>query len=1193
MHQHNYAPGNTQNIYVGPSETRWAGSAFAVPPLTGREVIRPALLTEAITAVLGTGINGPVAMTTRVTGASGGGGFGKSTLARLVAHDRDVRGHFSDGIVWVTMGQDVQGPDIADRVNNLTELFTGVKPALTDPLAAGARLVGVLRGRRILVIVDDAWARSQLEPFLVPSADGNPGPVVLVTTRKPSVLPHAASPIYVEAMARDEAVALLTGGLPGVPSPIVGRLLELTSSWPVLLGLVNGAARTDVADGLVPGEALAGLAEQLAADGPDVLELDDDASRGRAVTATMRASLSRLSLDEQDRYKELAVFAPAADIPLELLERYWRWSPAQVSQFCRLLADLSLVARHRMNGAAPGVRLHDIIRSWLRHDVADRLPDLHAQLLDAHRDLVPVIGRRSQWQALPVPPAGPATRYLWESLSVHLHGANLDDELSAVLTEPRWLGGKLAVTGPAGLEVDLSTADDPVCRALSQVVRQNSHLLAPLEPEGSLTATLTSRFPGDPQLATVRTALTATMPGPYLQPAGHQPDLPPQHLHRRLAGHVRGVEALAVAPDGSWIASSAGDGTVRIWDPETGGERGVFTGHGGPREGVSNPVGALAVAPDGSWIASGGWNGTIRIWTPETLAELYELSGHSGRIEVLAVAPDGSWIASGVHDHHDHTVRIWDLSTGAQRHVLTRATCYGSALAVAPDGSWLAAAEHEGTVRIWDPETGTERRVLTGHNGEARALAVAPDGSWLAAAEQEGTVRIWDPETGTERRVLTGHNGEARALAVAPDGSWLASTGDDGMVRIWDLATGTERHVLTRRTGSGKDLAVRAMAVAPDGSWLASGDYKGMVRIWVWDPESRAERYVFSRHSGPVQMSAARTLAVAPDGSWLAAAGDGAVRIWNPATGTEHHALTGHADAPAPASAVWALAIAPDCSWMASAGADPRVRICDPVTGTELHALTGHHYNVRALTVAPDGSWLASGAADDTVRIWDPRTGAKRHVLTGHSGMVGVLAVAPDGSWLASGAADDTVRIWDPRTGAKRHVLTGHSGMVGALAVAPDSSWLAFAGDDSTIWIWNLKTGKRHVLYGHSRQIRALSVAPDGSWLASSGDDVLDLGPRHRDHRGQAARAHRPQRLGDGAGGCAGWFLACLRRGRRHGPGLGPRDRGRAVCAHRPQRYGPSLGGCAGWFLACLRRGRRHGPDLGPRHRSASDGSPG
>ena len=1129
-HQHNYGPDNVQNNYFGPSETRWAGPAFAVPPLTGREVARPGLLGSVTAAVLGIRGGGPVGMTTRVAGASGGGGFGKSTLARLVAYEHDVREYFRDGIVWVTMGQDAQGSVIADKVNNLTELFTGVKPALTDPLAAGARLAELLADRHVLVIADDVWTRSQLEPFLTVPSSGQSGPVVLVTTRIRNVLSDPASAVYVDAMAGDEAEELLTAELTGAPSAVVRQLLELTGRWPVLLGLVNGAARADVRKGLAVGEALAGLADQLADEGPDALRLDDDASRGRAVSTVMRASLRRLSKDGRRRYRELAVFGAATDIPLPVLERYWRRNPAQIRRFCRDLDNLNLLAEYRLDSSSPRLRLHDVIRSWLRHDAAEHLRELHSQLVDAHRALVPRIKGRSQWQNLPVTGPEPVIRYLWESLPVHMQAANQGDELVDLLSEPGWLLGKLAVAGPAALEADLGLVDDPVCRALGQVVRQSGHLLTPLEPKGSLAATLASRLPEDPRLARVRDQLIETIPGPYLHPVGPMPDLAHPNLRRILAGHDGQVIALALAPDGTWLASAGQDGEVRVWDPATGTLRCTLGRH-------TSWITALATAPDGTWLASAGQDGEVRVWDPATGTLRCTLGRHTSWITALATAPDGTWLASAGQDGE---VRVWDPATRALRHTFTDQIDTVTALAVACDGTWLASAGHDGTMRIWDPAAGSLRHTFTDHIGTVTALAVACDGTWLASADTDdidGLVRVRESVTGAVRHTLTGHIGGVAALAVAPDGTWFASAGHDGTVRVWEPATGAESHTFTGHFGG-----VAALAVAPDGTWFASAGHDGTVR--VWEPATRAVLHTFTGHTGTVA-----ALAVAPDGTWLASAGhDGTVRVWEPALRTiTTQSLTRHT------GAVTALAAPRHGTWIAFAGHDGTISIAAQDSGMLRHSLADHTGAVMALAAPPRGEWLAFADADDTLRFWDPGgTGVQRHTLTGHTrtvtGMVAIAALPRasgldsvsrglDGifGWLVSADADGTVLITDPDRGSQHRAITGasHAGstmVVGGpspvtrLAFADDGvslrdpdagrryrrippepgdrdhlrwpqpgnpvTWLACAGPDGTVQVWDLVQGiLLHILTGHIGTVTALAVAHDSNWLASAGND--------------------------------------------------------------------------------------------------------
>ena len=144
------------------------------------------------------------------------------------------------------------------------------------------------------------------------------------------------------------------------------------------------------------------------------------------------------------------------------------------------------------------------------------------------------------------------------------------------------------------------------------------------------------------------------------------------------------MRALAVAPDGAWLASAGDDGTVRIWDPHTGQARHTLTGHTGA-------VRALAVAPDGTWLASAGDDGTVRIWDPHTGQARHTLTGHTGAVRALAVAPDGTWLASA---GDDGTVRIWDVD--AEHCVASLRTAHALGCVVVADGARVAVAGERG-----------------------------------------------------------------------------------------------------------------------------------------------------------------------------------------------------------------------------------------------------------------------------------------------------------------------------------------------------------------------------------------------------------------------------------------------------------------------------------------------------------------
>ena len=659
-----------------------AGPVWSMPSLRGDEVGRHELAETLIAALLSPDA-GSVAVTTGLVGA---GGFGKTTLARMVVHDRRVREHFTNG-VWVTLGEDADGPELAMKVISAARLFDPAAPEMTEPLSAGTILGRVLKDRRVLLVVDDVWSSGQVEPFL----QGGDTVVRLFTTRQHGVLPAATVPVRVDQMVDFEAQELLTAGFPALPRTLVEAGLRATGRWPVLLSLVHGAVRDAVRNGGNAALELSDVVKALRTEGITRLDVGNPRERGQAVTATIEVGLRRLIPEEQDRYLELAVFGEDVTIPGDVVARLWAHTGDrtrfQTRRLCQRLFDLGLLAEYHCD--PDHLVLHDIVRAYLRERTRERRTELDAAVVDAHRALVEPACYGTGWARLPAEHA-----YLWAWLPWHLSGAGRQDELHAVLTDPRWLVCKLELVGPGSLESDLRLSERPACRALRTVVRQNADLLGPLGPPGSLAATFASRLPDHTGLDELRERILATIDHPYLRTVVPPPDLPLNALIRVLARHDGDIRALAVAPDGSWLASAddriigGRGGTVRICDPATGQTRHTLTGH-------TNDVQALVVAPDGSWLASAGIDNTVRIWDPVTGQSRRTLADHTGSVLALAVAPDGSWLASAGGDP------------------------YGLG---------------GGTLRIWDPVTGQTRHTLTGHAGSVQALAVAPDGSWLASA---------------------------------------------------------------------------------------------------------------------------------------------------------------------------------------------------------------------------------------------------------------------------------------------------------------------------------------------------------------------------------------------------------------------------------------------------------------------------
>ena len=638
------------------------------------------------------------------TGVLGAGGFGKTTVARLVQADPRVRRHFRGRVYEIRIGREVRGKaEIAAKVAQAARKITNDTRVYEDPMEAGQRLGQLLASRpRTLLVLDDVWDADQLAPFLIGAQDRC---ARLVTTRVPSALSADAVRVVVDRMSAQQARRVLIDELPVLPGAVVEDLLEAAEGWAILLRLANraiakGIRRGDSAEraALVELRALRDTGPASVDDPAAAVDVDDRDQRARTVRATIEASLTYLPQEGGARARclELGIFAEDEAIPAALVVTLWNatggMSERAARDLCLALEDLALISWDREDGG--WVRLHDVVRDYLRAELgAGHREAVNAALLDALAVDLPAAATpdpslespRAAWWRI-------GEGYMMDYLIRHLLAAGRGGQAEAVACDLRWIRARLDQRGPAAPLRDLGQVPTAAAAARARDLGRIAHLLEPTEPARAVAAILHSRLA---PLPAWREQVRAIVPDPGDLPALRNlwdpPDLPDSALLRTLTGHVMGVWAVAISPDGIWLATADEHGTVRIWEEATGTKTATLTGRIGR-------VWAVAISPDGTWLATADEHGSVRIWEKATGKKTATLTGH--------------------------VMGVW-------------------AVAISPDGTWLATAGEDGTVRIWEKATGRRVATLTGHTGWVRAVAISPDGTWLATAGDDRTIRIW------------------------------------------------------------------------------------------------------------------------------------------------------------------------------------------------------------------------------------------------------------------------------------------------------------------------------------------------------------------------------------------------------------------------------------------------------------------
>lgn len=507
-----------------------------------------------------------------------------------------------------------------------------------------------------------------------------------------------------------------------------------------------------------------------------------------------------------------------------------------------------------------------------------------------------------------------------------------------------------------------------------------------------------------------------------------------------LKAHTKEVFSISSSPDGKHLVSASQDGTVIIWDLDSGVKLKTLTIHSGP-------VYSACFSHDGSHILSASSDGTTKI-TDIKSGEIIHSMEHCCEVSSTVYSPCGNFIASGTEEG---PICIWEVETGNLYRELSGHEKWVSSVEFSKCGKHILSASEDGTVKIWNIADEICIKTFHVHSGPVNSAKFSNDEKTVLSASDDKTIKIWDTETGKVLHNLTGHENVVSHAEYSPDRRLIISSSWDNTVKIWDATTGDLIH-----TYMGHSLAVSSAQFSNDGRFMISASWDHKIKLW--NHKTIIDELILDDEN---DFKTITCLAFCSNKELLASSGNN-IKLWDIESRTTLRSFTGHT------GKVRHIAVSPDSKQFASASEDGTIRLWDIDNSEAILTFIGHSHYVHHIEFSPDGKYLISASMDHSARIWSISEACVVKIISGGSDIVYKVTYDPKHKEIIAITSQQAIII-DAEEFTIRKRITINTDIISSpyiLHLHNRTMILSSGTGDGSIAIWDMERGttvKAHI----------------------------------------------------------------------------------------------------------------------------------